>query len=206
MENYFALLILVVPGFIARDIYQKLNYDHKITNSFESTISALIYNIFIGLLNYIVIVVISSLLGIQFSEIKISVENSPFFILYILLTLVDCCIVAIIWDNIHPKYTYKFINWRRAKKSKNKLLPVPVWSASFNDGNPHLISIEREGCGKQVGLLERFTENNGELKDAYIVQEELAQTIIEKKSLRVKGTYFTNGLNITEYDIDNFLT
>lgn len=206
METYIALLLLVVPGFISKNLYEKLNNQNKPSDQFEATISALTYNIFITLVNYFILVLLGILSTTEFDGIKSKFFSVEFVVQYIIITLFTSIIIALIWDLICPYATF-FMNYYRRKREKNAYLSAKsILLSQFDDGKQHIISIEKDGEQLGLGSLKAIGESNSK-KELFLTEiDEFKQLQEIKPELikRVKGIYFDfdSKIKITEYHDD----
>jgi hypothetical protein len=194
METYIALLLLVVPGFIAKYIYGKLDHQIEVEDKFENIINSLIFNVFILLLNYFVLDLFGFLSGAEIKDVTILFNSVNFILGYTLLTLITAIAVAVIWDKSNPFYM-KLINKYRETENRNCILRDTVLASSFNDGKSHLISIEKDDKELFRGLILHI---DSEKKEMYIEAMPDIHLITE-----VKGKYFDfdKNIQITEYAI-----
>lgn len=192
MENYIALLLLVVPGFIAKHVYGKINSQISTEDKFDNIITALIFSIFIMLLNYLVLNFFGIIESVTFLEITTLFGTVNFVLKYTLITLVTAVIVAFVWDNIEP-LCMDLINKYRDEKKRNHVSRDTVFSKSFNDNQSHLISVEKDDKELFRGLILHI---NSGTKEMYIQAVEDANLITD-----IKGKYydFEKNIQITEY-------
>jgi hypothetical protein len=199
LETYIALLLLVVPGFISYNIYEKLNHDRKVDNQLELTIKAMIYNIFILFANCL-----SMLIGRIFTvdTMMYRIKNLVFILLYAVITLLNSIIVAFAWNWFKPK-VIDFLNRKRKNEGKNSFSDAEtVWANKFNDGKLHGVLIERDGKEIAKGVIKSISDSDGKSKELYLILIDFLDKRPECFDKR-KGVYFDLDTNtkITEYDI-----
>ena len=69
MENYVAILLLIIPGFIAKSVYNSLISEKKTKSEFNETISALLFSVSIIFLNYIYFVFCGLLKSVEIKNL-----------------------------------------------------------------------------------------------------------------------------------------
>lgn len=204
LETYIALLLLIVPGFIAHNIYEKLNNNRNIKDQFNLTVISLIYSIFIMLGNYLYISKIG-LNGMTIDNItlmKSNLLNMKFLIQYIVLTLIVSILIAYIWNLVNPKLTYVIINIFRQVECKRKLYHhETVPESLFDDGKIHIVCILQNGEEK-MGVLDRLrVSNESELEYSLIKEDEIRNLFISQSDHFIqKQTCRFKDITIIEYD------
>lgn len=207
MDNYIAILLLVVPGFISRKIYGNLVDLQPAKDNFEETTYSLIFSAFNILGIYIIFYLVSwydgDLRFLTKTNIMNSFNNPRFVATYAIMALLSSLLIAFIWKMIHPGYIY-FINYFRKKSRKNELSASDsVFHDSFNDDETHWVEICKDDKVLIRGVILRMDRENGEyyLLDA----EENFQVFTneEGKIKRYKGCYFDAKNNIIIREIDS---
>lgn len=205
MEKYIALLLLIAPGFISKHIYEGLSHEKRAKSNLNETVSALIFSIFVILLNYIIMQLSRILNNTDFNSIFELFKIPHFVIIYILLTLFNSIYIGILWGIIYPK-SFSFINKLRKYLGENELENIPSLLASLNDGKSHVIKIQKEGIPPEAGTISRFDSSDGEIKSLSLSNtEEYTDEILN--TLEIKEKYFNvldGNTTIIEYDTSFF--
>lgn len=147
METYIALLLMIVPGFIAREVYDKLNNERNQTNKFEETIIALIFSVFVLGLNFLLLIVVHIIIVRKLSDVRnlFSQFNSiSFTLMYIGITIIFSIIVGFTWHLLSP-ILQTITDIIRKHEGKNEIIFAPsVWDLKFDDGNNHAICVIKD--------------------------------------------------------------
>jgi hypothetical protein len=207
METYIAILLLIVPGFIARYFFEKLNDNFTNEDKFQVTISALIYSIFIILLNYSIIKVLRVIDTSSLQDIAKNFSSINFVIFYTLITLPISLYVGYLWNELFPLFM-SLINSIRDYKGKNSCgLDPSVCASYFNDGKEHLITIKKNGIAIGRGFIDRFSRSNDLIKEISLSNQETIKDIKEIDALPIKITCFNfeKDIEIVDHNIDIYL-
>lgn len=214
MDNYTALLLLVVPGFISRKIYEKLSDQRPTKNSFEETIYSLIFSVFNLLTLYLLAVFIFWITGYLYLLSKESIvdsfNNSHLIALYVFLNLFSSFLTAGIWKLLQPHYV-KLMSRLKNGENGNEIIPSnSVFHEVLSDGNAHLVEVYKEDKFIARGILSVMHHEEGEyyLEDAEeefkILQDKNEDKNEKKGKLQYKG-YCVNtktGLIIKKININ----
>lgn len=205
MDNYLALLLFIVPGFVAYQIENILNDEKEILDNFKITLIALVYNIFIMFGCYIVFLNFESIdYGITFSELSDKFQSCTFFIHYITFSLLISIVMGITWYYLKKIY-YWIMNYFRIKEGKNEFCyKATVLDECFNDGEDHLVKIIYDD--KVIrGWIGCFCSKS---KEFYINRADEFIESLEKTDvgIKYKGVYIDNQnhLVIQEYDLKEY--
>ena len=219
MEDYIALLLLVVPGFIARKVYKQTNDVHETTDQFTETLYCLLNSmaIFIIIFARIGILSFTDVWAKNLFDLKVlseTFETMSFVLEYSLAALIVSIILGLITGWLLDIYT-KFINIIRRKKDMSDIaISHMVFDDIFNSpeyefidpyGNriKHLVAIYKEDKLIARGNLEKSAGLGHEI---YLTDCEAAFKKIEETFggfPRFRGTYINGqtGILIKEYDV-----
>ncbi|PVE17640.1 hypothetical protein DDA98_03360 [Clostridium perfringens] len=209
MENYFAILVFITPGFIIRKINEAFISKNKLMSDLEKTIISLLYGIPVLIINLVVLRFYYKINTV--SEIIFYMGNLDFIFKYLFITLISIfiCNIAIILVN---KISIKFINKIR------EFLDMPLissnqtpWEDFFKClGNKDYnmpVEIIKDGKILSRGFIKHWDLDGKSDKDIvleYCDQFEEAKEYIKE----VKNVYYDakNNLLIKEYifDIEGF--
>jgi hypothetical protein len=199
MEAYIALLLMIVPGFIAETIYRSLNRDIKYDSTLQETVTALMYNMPILAITCLVLIPIYKYKNV--ADFKAQFNNIDFVLVYIIITLIISIAMGFLWNMFEPKVS-NFINSIRKNENKNEIENSEgVWDIVFNDGKQHAILIEKDGRECTKGFIKKLSQPQN-LREMYVENADLMNSCKEYFS-DVKGVYidFDKNIKITEYDL-----
>lgn len=201
MENYIALLLLVAPGFMAQRVKEKLNDNRVEKDKFELTIQAMIYSIFVMLLNYMIITYLYGNMGIV--EVQRKLATTDFLVRYTLLTIAASITVGIVWNYIEKIYRW-CMNKLRGIEKKNPLYDRTVFDSIFADGKEHIVEVQYNGVSA-FGNLKRIGDKGS--KEVYIkgcYDYDVYRERNPDQLNKIDGVYydFDAGYSIIEYEND----
>ena len=200
METYIAILLLVVPGFIAINIFEKLNYQKRRRDSFETTTKALIFSVFIIILNYLVFRFFDKS-NMSAQNIRMLFTSTDFIIQYAIITILNSILVGYLWSIIGSVF-YIIINKLRLLEGQTKINGFSVFESYYENNQEHLLRVE-QGRKTRVGFLEKFSFDDGKISEISLIREHEAKEIVDKISLKEKFSYINGELTLTEYNIDD---
>ena len=199
MEGYMALLLFVMPGYLARLVYGHVEDRILEKDKFHIIMESLLYNIVIIPAVYIALLCIG-----------VSTENVQAFFLiptniaiYGVCSFVMAILAGLAWKYLKPRYV-KGINLVRKLSNQNSIeLGKSVFDLTFNDGEVHWVEIYRDAELLARGILYRMFAARGEL---YVTDEKDISAYMDEsnKIKRYKGTYidYKNNLVVKEIDTE----
>ena len=199
METYMALLLFVMPGYLARLVYGHVEDRILEKDKFHIIMESLLYNMLIIPAVYIAL-----------SCIGVSVENVQAFFLiptniaiYGVCSFVMAVLTGFAWKYLKPWYV-RGINCVRKLSNQNAInLGKSVFDLTFNDGEVHWVEVYRDERLLTRGILQTMFAVRGEL---YVTDEKniSAYTDESNKIKRYKGTYidYKNNLVVKEIDTE----
>lgn len=202
MEQYFALIVLVLPGFIARRVEESVHFKGK-TTPFEETMWSLAYSI--------PIVFFSVLIMNIFGDFDSPKKVSSFYGLavYTPLSFVLAALFgAFLSAKIQKKFT-AYINCLRKRNGRSAInsggLP---WEKLFCDDKKHLVAVHTDKGEVIYGYTDCFSGSNNRKRELTLaVPEWLDDDFIKKlgTDYPVKTHYFSfdDKTVITEYEFGN---
>lgn len=199
MSTYIALLFMIVPGFISREIYDKMNQERKRNNKFEETIISLIFSAFILVLNFAILILVSKLHNI--SSFAGWFNSIPFTLYYMIQTLILSVITAILWSKLNY-ILMGIINKSRNQDGKNKIIIAEsIWDLIFDDGKKHAVIIEKDGKEYAQGYIKKISHSVNTREVYLIGQNEIKEH--PEYFNKTKGIYidFEKNIKISEYDL-----
>lgn len=206
METYIAILLLIVPGFIARDFFEKLNKATVKNFEFDSIVTSLIYSVFVIALDFLYLFVFGGYKVNDISSVVALFGTNRFVLRFIIVTLINSLYVALIWTLFRPYYL-KGINFVRNLLGHNSILDATSLLDILSVDSGHTLKIERGG-GVDYGFLENISRNESGKIDGITLYEgkRLKDTIGEygDENIAIKRIYhmFDPDFIITEFDTD----
>ena len=196
MENYIALLLFVMPGYLARLTYGHVEDRILEKDKFHIVMESLLYNMAIIPTVYVILLYMGS--GIEDPYIFFS---TPINIArYAVCAIITAMLAGITWKYLKPQYV-KAINYIRKTSNQNAVnLDKSVFDIIFNDGDVHWVEIHRDGELLARGILGSMFAARGEL---HIVDaEDCISAYMDEngKPKHYEGTYidYKNNLVIKE--------
>jgi hypothetical protein len=198
MEQYIAILFLIAPGFIAKAISEKFTRKSEKKDTFEITVSSLIFSVFVILITYAFLLIFTDL-SMSDSGIKELFSSPRFIIRYAIISILISIYCGYVWNLLQPIY-YMLINHLRRLAGKNIIQSGTVFETTFDDGRDHLVRIQ-QGTDNQIGFIHKFNVEDGILTEITLIEKDFAQEIQKSQKLEEKGTLICGDKQITEYDI-----
>ena len=200
MENYIALLLLIVPGFIARKIYKQTNNVREDLSQFEETLYCLATSLVIGIIS---LWVAGAYFTNDISTIKGLFGNITFIRNYALTCLLISIPVGfLIYASL--RIYNKVINVARGNNKGQVVLSTTVFDERFNDGNYHFVEVYKDDKLLGRGMLNDRIEKYKELYliDSEKAYKELLQSY-EVEKFPYKGIYIDgkSGIVIKEINL-----
>lgn len=133
MENFLAIVLMIMPGFIVRKIEEETKTRKEIKSEAEKTIISLIYSFPVLILNLFVLIYIVKLNDID--EIINSFKDLEFVLGYAILTIFTIFITTLAIIFIETKLKMKLINFFRKERGEpEKTNSISPWEDFFKEG------------------------------------------------------------------------
>ncbi|MFC2499962.1 MAG: hypothetical protein ACFNUC_04345 [Selenomonas noxia] len=196
MESYVALLLFVMPGYLARLIYGHVEDGVLEKDKFRIVMESMLYNMAIIPIVYFMLLCTGRTLESPYTFFSVP-DNVAVYAIYSTMAAI---IAGIAWRYMKPWYV-KGINRLRKSSNQNAIdIDKTVFDIAFNDGDVHWVEIHRDGEMLARGILGSMFTTHGEL---YIVDAEdciSAYTDENGKPKHYEGTYidYKNNLVIKE--------
>lgn len=211
MENQLAILLLIVPGYIARKIYKHTNDVRDDLNTFEETLYCLMFSGAIALIALMFMLI--SIHGINFDYSTLQIKNLreyansiEYIAKYICLVIIMAIVLGLITFQLNTWYTY-LVNKVRSPKKTPVVLNQSIFDAYFNDGQyQHFVEIYKDDkflCrGRLNSNVEKYKELGIEPCEEGIIE---VMDALEMEYPRYKKIYYDgpSGILIKEYDFPN---
>ena len=199
MENYIALLLMIVPGFMARKIYKQTSNIREELGQFEETLYCLFYSLFIS----ITVLWISGALYGDVATILTLFHGLPFITEYAVAATVVSVIMGISIKYLLAGYNH-IINIIRNDKDGKIIISNTIYDNIFNNGKTHIVEVYKDGIflgrGAIVNSVEKYKEFY--LEDVEEGYREVTDAM-GVSQLPYKGIYIDGrtGIVIKELDI-----
>jgi len=205
MEEYIALCLFVVPGFLVKSILNKI--DTRYTKKFDvnNLIEAIVYNIpnFMFVMLFLLITdFFNDTLSIKsISDLFYYFKSISFLLYFIVLSLFSSLLTALMIDFLNPVFK-NIIDTYRSGKGVNKKTDEPTFNKIFEDNKRHVIEVEVEGSNTIGGWLNHFPSGDEDKFDIHLTRIDEFENLKETYFTKVKGVYydFDNKVKITEFD------
>ncbi len=197
MENYIALLLFVMPGYLARLVYGHVEDGVLEKDKFRIIMESLLYNMAIIPTVYLALLCTGKKVESPYTFFSESINIA----MYAGSSVVVAILSGVAWKYLKPWYV-KGINRLRKSSNQNTIdIDKTVFDLVFNDGSTHWVEVYRDDKLLARGILGRMFISRGEL---YIVDEEdciSAYVDQQGKSKRYVGTYIDYKNNLIIKDI-----
>lgn len=198
MENYIALLLIVMPGYLSRLIYRHISDEVPDKDKFKIIMESLLYDVIILPLVYLIIHYITP----DIDQIKMFFTIPQYIGMYAICALFLSIVVSVSWKYLKPKYNH-IVNYIRKARGLNEItLNQSVFTRAFNDGLTHWVEVYKDDKLITRGLILHFWDSNAEL---YVCDAEdciSPYLDIEGKVKQYKGVYVDYKHNIVIKEID----
>ena len=202
MEELVAILLLVVPGFIANEIYKKLNRSVPDRTEIENTAISLAYSVLIMIVDFALLFIFGYISSFDLSAMKTNFSSLSFIVKYISLTAANCFYVSLLLTVFSPLILW-FCNIIRKLLGKNCLEDTTSILESLDDGNEHIVRIKKNN-EIEFGILDRIESQKGIITAISLRKQKEVEEILhngDQDALKAKRTFFspTADFQITDY-------
>ena len=196
MESYVALLLFVMPGYLARLIYGHVEDGVLEKDKFRIVMESMLYNMAIIPTVYFMLLCTGRTLESPHTFFSVP-DNVAVYAIYSTMAAIAA---GIAWKHMKSRYV-KGINRLRKLSNQNTIdIDKTVFDIVFHDGEVHWVEVYRDGELLTRGILGSMFTSHGEL---HIVDAEdyiSAYTDENAKPKHYEGTYidYKNNLVIKE--------
>ena len=196
VENYIALLLFVMPGYLARLVYGHLEDGMFEKDKFRIIMESLLYNMAIIPTVYFALVC----MGFNAESPNLFFSATLNIAVYAACAVMAAIVAGGAWKFLKPFYVKGINRLRRASDQNTIDLDKSVFDIAFNDGQIHWVEVHREGEMLARGIMGMMYASRGEL---YVTDEENCISVYTDEQgnpKRYKGTYidYKNNLTIKE--------
>jgi hypothetical protein len=189
IKDYFALLLLIIPGFLCNSIFAGLNEGgviRKNDDGLRVVLKSLLFSIGVWLLNYTFLCIgYRKFWGLE--EITGRFAQIPFIILYIGISLIDCLILALLLDSLRPVGAGLLNFFRRLSGKPILTSKETVWDEIVADRQNHAVIIEKNNQELFRGVVDVMSFAGDGEKELYIKSAPGIPQEIDPEA--VKGVY-----------------
>lgn len=205
MKEIVPILLLVVPGFIANEIYKKLNRLVPERTEIENIAISLTYSVLIMMVDFAWMFIYGHISSTSLSVIKTSFDSIRFIVKYISLTTVNCFYVSLLLTVFSPLALW-FCNMTRRLLGKNCLENTTSILESLDDGNEHIVSLKKNN-EIEFGILDRIENQKGIITAISLRKQEDIEKILndgDRNALKAKSTFYlpNSDFQITDYFLE----
>lgn len=200
METYLALLLLIMPGYVAKTINGHLCDNINTNDKFRLTMEALMYDAAIIPIVYLLLHFWTA----DIDNINIFFANMKNIMVYAGCAGIVSVVFGILWKWILVWYQQGINSLRGAEKGEkpeaNKItIGKSLFDISFNDGQAHLVEVYKDGNVIGRGYLSGMYYDNHEITLA-VGKEEEGLTSMDESEKHYKFIYmdWKNGLVVKE--------
>lgn len=189
IKDYFALLLLIIPGFLCSSIFAGLNEGgliRKNDDGLRVVLKSLLFSVGVWILNYTFLCIGYRRFWLV-EEITGRFGQIPFIILYIGITLVDCLLLAILLDSLRPAGAGLLNFFRRLSGKPALTSKETVWDEIVANQENHAIIIERNNKELFRGVVDVMSFAGDGEKELYIRSAPGIPKEIDPEA--VKGVY-----------------
>lgn len=199
MEHYIQIIMMLAPGFIAKEISRLLGYIQTQSNTLEQALGYFLYSIFTVIPTACMIAVFGY-----------DIWNLPLGILDILVYMMDIvisgCITGACWALYIKQYIQKLANWITVRRFGYMYVQEKTLiDSNLMDGQDHFIEVIRDGNRIALGRFEGITFKDDEnyiLKvNSHPVYDEWLENTRWEEYFQHKCMYIdaTHNIEIVEY-------
>lgn len=202
MENFVALLLMVMPGFFVRKVKEEVRSVKEIKSDTEKTIISLVYSVPVLILNLIILVYIFK--HSELGELFLLFKSLRFVLKYAVLTLFTTTIISLILIFVEYKVKLKIINWIRKKLGESeKTNSLTPWEDFFKEKGETPVKILKGERISAQGFVKHWDLDGTRDKDIVLEYVEI-MTENPQCFTRIKRQYidYKNDLVIQEYYFD----
>jgi hypothetical protein len=165
MESYVALLLFVMPGYLARLVYGHVEDGVLEKDKFRIVMESMLYNMAIIPTVYFMLLCTGRKLESLYTFFSVP-DNVA---VYAICSTIGAIAAGIAWKRLKPWYV-KGINRLRKSSNQNTIdIDKTVFDLAFNDGSTHWVEVYRDNKLLARGILGYMFTSHGEL---YVIDAE----------------------------------
>lgn len=199
METYLALLLLIMPGYVAKTVNGHLCDNINTNDKFRLTMEALMYDA-------IIIPIVYGLLHlwtVDIDNVELFFSNMGNTMAYGVCAIGISVMVGILWGWLLPYYQ-KAVNCIRDRDGGNAItIGKSVYDIYFNDGEVHLVEVYKDEKLLGRGYIYQMYFDN---KEILLEEAEEVFAGLQKLGKKPYGNVyvdFGNNLTIKEINMEN---
>ena len=161
MENYIQIIIMLAPGFIAKEISRLLGDIQTKSNALEEALGYFLYSIFTVIPTACMIAVF----GYDIRNLPLGILE---IVVYMIAIVISGCITGACWALYIKKYIQKLANWITVRKFGYMYVQEKTLiDSNLMDGEEHFIEVIRNGNRIALGKFEGITFKDDE---SYVIK------------------------------------
>lgn len=202
MENFIALLLMVIPGFFVRKIKKEVISVKEIKSDAEKTIVSLIYSVPVLILNLIVLVYVFRYTELE--QLFLLFKSLKFVLKYTLLTIFTTGIVSLSVIFIEYKTKINIINWLRSKVGESeKTNSLNPWEDFFKENKEIPVKVLKNDKVIAQGFVKHWDLDGKSERDLVLIHvDDMIKYSDCFKEIKREYVDYKNDLVIQEYYFD----
>lgn len=199
MEHYIQVIIMLAPGFIAKEVSKWLGYVQLKHTAMEQVLDYFLYSVFTMAPTLWVLY----LCGYNTEYLPVNINS---VIVYAIISLFSGCLVGAIWALYAKHMIQKLIDWVTLKRFGYEYVQEKTLiDSNLMDGQDHFIEVIRDGNRIALGRFEGITFKDDEnyiLKvNSHPVYEEWLEDTRWEEHFQHKCKFIdaTHNIEIVEY-------
>ena len=161
VEHYIQIIMMLAPGFIAKEISRLLGYIQTQSNTLEQTLGYFLYSIFTVIPTACMIAVF----GYDIWNLPLGILD---IVVYMMTIVISGCITGACWALYIKQYIQKLANWITVRRfGYIYVQEKTLIDSNLMDGNEHFIEVIRDGKRIALGKFEGITLKDDE---SYVIK------------------------------------
>lgn len=161
VEHYIQIIIMLAPGFIAKEISRLLGYIQTQSNTLEQALGYFLYSIFTVIPTACMIAVF----GYDIRNLPLGILD---IVVYMMTIVISGCIIGACWALYFKQYIQKLANWITVRRFGYMYVQEKTLiDSNLMDGNEHFIEVIRNGNRIALGKFEGITFKDDE---SYVIK------------------------------------
>ena len=217
MENYIQIIIMLAPGFIAKEISRLLGYIQTQSNTLEQALGYFLYSIFTVIPTACMIAVF----GYDIRNLPLGILD---IVVYMMTIVISGCITGACWALYIKQYIQKLANWITVRRFGYMYVQEKTLiDNNLMDGQDHFIEVIKDGNRIALGKFEGITLKDDEsyvikvnshpVYDEWLAEQQWEQYFQHKcmyidatHNIEIVEYYFPKGFFSKTFDIKKVAT
>ena len=217
MEYYVQVIIMLAPGFIAKEISRLLGYIQTQSNTLEQALGYFLYSIFTVIPTACMIAVF----GYDIRNLPLGILD---IVVYMMTIVISGCITGACWALYIKQYIQKLANWITVRRFGYMYVQEKTLiDNNLMDGQDHFIEVIKDGNRIALGKFEGITLKDDEsyvikvnshpVYDEWLAEQQWEQYFQHKcmyidatHNIEIVEYYFPKGFFSKTFDIKKVAT